>query len=143
MREKLVYRSHFQPPPAKKSNADDGLPHTRRGSPYRSNRNRKQLIRNAFRLFCLIIVLIFMGRITGWRIPGLEFGWFRGPGRVKSMQEWRDPYDSMELGLMGLPLSFKLPSGDEIPTVGLGTWKSPQGQVGAAITVSKFPFIIY
>jgi hypothetical protein len=51
------------------------------------------------------------------------------------MQQWRQSYDSLELGLAGLPLSYRLPSGDEIPTVALGTWKSNSEDVGAAVKV--------
>jgi hypothetical protein len=45
------------------------------------------------------------------------------------------PYDALDLGLKGLPLTFKLPSGDDIPSVALGTWKSSGEDVGPAVTV--------
>lgn len=51
------------------------------------------------------------------------------------MQQWREPYDALDLGLKGLPISFKLPGGDAIPSVALGTWKSSSEDVGAAVKV--------
>jgi len=53
------------------------------------------------------------------------------------MREWREKYDAMELGLEGLSLSLPLPSGDQIPSVALGTWQAPQGSVGKVVEVCQ------
>ncbi|KAG9079909.1 hypothetical protein FRC06_007330, partial [Ceratobasidium sp. 370] len=37
---------------------------------------------------------------------------------------------------MRLPSHFTLPSGDQIPSVALGTWQAPRGQVGEAVKVA-------
>ncbi|KAG8721763.1 hypothetical protein FRC08_010395 [Ceratobasidium sp. 394] len=37
---------------------------------------------------------------------------------------------------MRLPSHFTLPSGDRIPSVALGTWQAPRGQVGEAVKVA-------
>jgi len=142
MDEKLVYRSHFQLAPRRKPGAlqdsDYALPATRRGSPYRSSsRSTKQLIRTVLRGLILIIGLLLFDRVSGWRNSNWYGHWMAGQGVVKSTKEWREPYDSMELGLTGLPLSFKLPSGDEIPSVGLGTLMKSNENVVGAVTVRR------
>jgi hypothetical protein len=140
MDEKLVYRSHFQPAPRRKSGAlqdgDYALPATRRGSPYRSSsRSTKQIIRTVLRVSIVLMGLLLLDRMSGWRSSDWYAHWIAGKGVVKSTKEWREQYDAMELGLKGLPLSFKLPSGDEIPSVGLGTWKASNEDVVHAVTV--------
>lgn len=142
MDEKLVYRSHFQPAPRRKSGApqdiDCALPATRRGSPYRSSsRSTKQFIRTILRVLIVIMGLLLFDRMSGWRSSNWYARWIAGKGVVKKTKEWREPYDSMEIGLQGLPLSFKLPSGDDIPSVGLGTWKASSEDVVGAVTVRR------
>jgi hypothetical protein len=139
MDEKLVYRSHFQPAPRRKSGAlqdgDYALPDTRRGSPYRSSsRSTKQIIRTVLRVSIVLMGLLLLDRMSGWRSSDWYAHWIAGKGVVKSTKEWREQHDAMELGLKGLPLSFKLPSGDEIPSVGLGTWMASK-DVAHAVTV--------
>jgi hypothetical protein len=82
-----------------------------------------------------VLAVLLIDRITDWRRSQWYSRWVRGRGSVKTMQQWRQSYDSLELGLAELPLSYRLPSGDEIPTVGLGTWKSKSEDVGAAVKV--------
>lgn len=145
MKEKLAYRSQFQPQPRRKldDDADDAsylLPGIRRGSPYRSSsRATKQLIRNILRILTVVLSVLLIDRMTNWR----SSQWFnrivRGNGTVKTEQQWRQSYDSLELALPDLPLSRRLPSGDEIPTVALGTWKSKREDVGAAVKVRNNP----
>lgn len=136
-KEKLAYRSQFQLAPRKFDN--DGeyvLPGARRGSPYRSSsRATKQIIRNILRLTIILLAVLLIDRITHWRRSQWYSRWVRGRGSVKTMQQWRQSYDSLELGLAELPLSYRLPSGDEVPTVALGTWKSKSEDVGAAVKV--------
>jgi hypothetical protein len=144
LKEKLVYRSHFQPAPHKRLAEEDDtrgfrlptlprFPAARRGSPYRSSRTSRQFWRNVLRIGLFVVLLVLFDSITGWRKTYAR--WFRGQGIVKSMQEWREAYDSLDLGLKGLPISYKLPSGDDIPSVALGTWRSPEEHVGAAVKV--------
>ena len=97
----------------------------------------KQLIRTVLRVLILLMGLLLLDRISGWRSSDWYAHWIAGKGVVKSTQEWREQYDAMELGLKGLPLSFTLPSGDEIPSVGLGTWKASNEDVVHAITVRR------
>jgi hypothetical protein len=136
-KEKLAYRSQFQLAPRKFDNDGDYLlPGTRRGSPYRSSsRATKQIIRNILRLIIILLAVLLIDRITNWRRSQWYSRWFRGRGSVKTMQQWRQSYDSLELGLAELPVSYRLPSGDDIPTVALGTWKSKSEDVGAAVKV--------
>ena len=79
--------------------------------------------------------LLLLDRVSGWRSSDWYGRWIAGKGVVKSTREWRERYDALELGLTDLPLSFKLPSGDEIPSVGLGTWKASSDDVVGAVTV--------
>ncbi|KAG8726408.1 hypothetical protein FRC12_023429, partial [Ceratobasidium sp. 428] len=55
------------------------------------------------------------------------------------------PYPPEEYGGVGkvvqdakmkLPSHYTLPSGDRIPSVALGTWQAPRGQVGEAVKVA-------
>ena len=140
MREKLVYRSHFQPAPRVPSENVISQK-ARRGSPYRILSRQRPMFRHFFRaglaLITVYIGLVWVHSLTGIDITsGFAPAWLWRPARVKSMQEWREMYDAMELGLDGLPLSFALPSGDQIPSVALGTWQAPQGSVGNAVEVS-------
>ncbi|CAG7852716.1 Alcohol dehydrogenase [NADP(+)]; AltName: Full=Aldehyde reductase; AltName: Full=Aldo-keto reductase family 1 member A1 [Serendipita indica DSM 11827] len=85
MKERLAYRSQFQPAPRRKDDGDFyALPGStaRRRSPYRtSSRTTKYIIRQ----------------------------------------------------LLRLSIAIMLPSGDDIPTVALGTWKASSEDVGAAV----------
>lgn len=138
MKDKLLYRSQFQPAPRSKYDDDYGLPSTRRRSPYRSaSRHMRQLIRNFLRLSIIILLMLFFDRVTGWRNSSWCQRWLWGKGIVKSAREWRQGYYSLDLGLKGLPEGFNLPNGDEIPSVGLGTWKASSDDVGGAIKVSN------
>ena len=138
MQEKLVYRSHFQPAPLV-SSQDAASRKARRGSPYRVS-SRQPIVRHFLRAG-LALVTVYIGLVWVHSLTGLDFtfgcapAWLWRSARVKSMQEWREKYDAMELGLDGLPLSFPLPSGDQIPSVALGTWQAPQGSVGKAVEV--------
>ncbi|KAG8806658.1 hypothetical protein FRC18_005986 [Serendipita sp. 400] len=139
MEKKNVYRSQFQPAPRRKlggalgDDSDYTLP-IRRGSPYRSpTRTTRQLIKHFVRFTVIAMCIFLLDRVTGLRRSNWYAVWIRGKGTVKTDQEWNAGYDSLELGLDSLPLSFKLPSGDEIPTVALGTWKAPPAKVGAAV----------
>ncbi|KAG8773305.1 hypothetical protein FRC16_005420, partial [Serendipita sp. 398] len=135
MEKKNVYRSQFQPAPRRKlggalgDDSDYTLP-IRRGSPYRSpTRTTRQLIKHFVRFTVIAVCIFLLDRVTGLRRSNWYAVWIRGKGTVKTDQEWNAGYDSLELGLDSLPLSFKLPSGDEIPTVALGTWKAPPAKV--------------
>lgn len=141
MDEKLVYRSHFQPAPRRKSSSakdtEYALPAMRRGSPYRSSsRSTKQLIRTILRILIVLLGLLLLDRVSNWRGSDWYARWIAGKGVIKTTREWREPYDAMELGLTGLPLSFRLASGDEIPSVGLGTWKASSDDVVRAVTAA-------
>jgi len=139
MREKLVYRSHFQPAP-RVSSEDVVLQKARRGSPYRVLSRQppiaRYFVRAGLALITVYIALVWIRSLTGLDITfGCAPTWFWRQARVKNMQEWREKYDMMELGLDGLPLSFTLPSGDQIPSVALGTWQAPPGSVSNAVEV--------
>ena len=142
MREKLVYRSHFQPAP--RVSSEDVIPQkARRGSPYRVGSRQPPIVRYFVRagltLITMYIALVWVRSLTGLDITfGCAPAWFWRQARVKSMQEWREKYDMMELGLYGLPLSFTLPTGDQIPSVALGTWQAPPGSVGNAVEVGQY-----
>lgn len=139
MREKLVYRSHFQPAP--RVSLEDVIPQkARRGSPFRVVSRQRPIARHFVRaglaLITVYIALVWIRSLTGLDITfGCAPAWFWRQARVKNMREWREKYDTMELGLDGLPLSFTLPSGDQIPSVALGTWQAPPGSVGNAVEV--------
>ncbi len=138
-KEKLVYRSHFQPAP--RVPLGDVVPHkARRGSPFRVISRQRPIARYFLRaglaLVTVYIALVWVRSLTGLDITfGCAPAWFWRQAPVKSMQEWRDKYDTLELGLDGLPLRFTLPSGDHIPSVALGTWQAPSGSVGKAVEV--------
>jgi len=142
MSEKLVYRSHFQPAP--RLPAGTVIPHqARRGSPYRVLPRQWPIVRHFLRaglaLITVYIALVWVRSLTGLDITfGCAPAWFWRPEQIKSMKEWREKYDAMELGLDGLPLSFTLPTGDQIPSVALGTWQAPPGSVGEALEVRPY-----
>ena len=139
MREKLVYRSHFQPAPLV-SSEDTASRKARRGSPYRVSSRQWPIVRHFLRAG-LAFITVYIGLVWVHSLTGLDFtfgcapAWLWRSARVKSTQEWREKYDAMELGLDGLPLGFTLPSGDQIPSVALGTWQAPERLVGEAVEV--------
>jgi hypothetical protein len=146
MREKLVYRSHFQPAPQIPSE-DVVLQKARRGSPYRVIPRQppiaRYFVRAGLALITVYIALVWVRSLTGLDFTfGCTPAWIWRQARVKSVQEWREKYDMMELGLDGLPLSYTLPGGDQIPSVALGTWQAPHGSVGNAVEVCPYDFHI-
>jgi hypothetical protein len=144
MREKLVYRSHFQPAPFM-SSEDAASRKARRGSPYRVS-SRQPIVRYFLRAG-LVLITVYIALVWVHSLTGLDFtfgylpAWLWRSARVKSMQEWREKYDAMKLGLDGLPSSFPLPSGDQIPSIALGTWQASQGSVGKAVEVCPHPVL--
>jgi len=104
----------------------------------------RHFLRAGLALITVYIGLVWFHSLTGLDITfGCAPAWLWRSARVKTMQEWREKYDTMELGLDGLPLSYALPSGDQIPSVALGTWQAPPGTVGKAVEVRHMvPYMI-
>jgi len=96
----------------------------------------RHFLRAGLALITVYIGLVWFHSLTGLDITfGCAPAWLWRSARVKTMQEWREKYDTMELGLDGLPLSCAVPSGDQIPSVALGTWQAPPGTVGKVVEV--------
>jgi hypothetical protein len=122
---------------------DAVLQKPRRASPYRAPSRPRPVVRHFVRaglaLITVYIALVWIRSLTGFDLTfGCSPAWLWRPAWVKTTQEWREKYDAMELGLEGLPISFTLPSGDQIPSVALGTWQAPHGSVGKAVEVRLY-----
>src|SRR5258706_8160361 len=130
-KEKLVYRSHFQPAP--RVPLGDVVPHkARRGSPFRVISRQRPIARYFLRaglaLVTVYIALVWVRSLTGLDITfGCAPAWFWRQAPVKSMQEWRGNYDTLGTGLGGFPFRLSLPRWEHIPRVNPRALQGPTG----------------
>ncbi|KAL5519764.1 hypothetical protein ACEPAG_1424 [Sanghuangporus baumii] len=87
-----------------------------------------------------LITLVFTRLLIALVVMYLAFSGLRSLSRSTSRFAWSSGVGSaclrngsLKAGLSTLPSHFDLPSGDKIPSVALGVWKSKPGEVGAAV----------